>query len=269
MAKSRALPLALLLGAAIAVAPRVVLADCAPVRPATAEEKTIYADGYALFQRVAPPAPAGWEMSDAQKNGALIEVCAGATEKVIEHRFSRSYALKEGMEARQAEAQKKMAAVLQASQATAEANQAKMADIMKRMQALQAKAQELVAAKKYPELEALGKQQEALQQESMKLMNVGAQEAAMNAIDAEARRDTGAQFSLMLNTTSLSTDDFAPVTVGTLRAFRQLVPAEGASPATADLIVVLNPTAQGPKNALHISGDPARAEALLRAAKLQ
>ena len=105
-------------------------------------------------------------MNDQQKNGVLTEVCTAVTEKVIEHGFSRSYTLKKGMEARQAEAQKKMNAIVQNSQATAKANEAKMADIMKRMQALQAKAQALIAAKKYAEIEALSKQQEALQEES-------------------------------------------------------------------------------------------------------
>jgi hypothetical protein len=249
--------------------PHTVFADCAPVRPATADEKKIYADGYALFQRIVPPAPAGWEINDDRKDGVLKEVCAEADKKVIQHRFSRSYTRKEGMEARQAEAAKKIQAVQQDARALAKANEAKMADVMKRMQALQAKAQELMAAKKYAEVETLNKQSEALMQENMKLMNVSAQQTALDAIQVEVTRDIDASFSLMLNVTDLNTGAFSPVTVGTIMALRQLIPAEGSHPASADFMVVMGSAAKGPRNVVLINGDQARAEALLKATKLQ
>lgn len=269
MIKHSPLHLALVLGAAMTVTPRAVFADCAPVRPATDEEKKIYADGYALFQRLAPPTPVGWESNDAQKDGVLKEVCAGVGEKIIRHHFTRSYTLKEGMDARRAEAERKVMAVIRDGQTTSKANEAKIADVMKRMQALQAKAQQLVAAQKYAEIEALSGQIEALTQEHLKLLNVNAQDAAMDAINAEATRDTAASFSRMLNVPDLDTSAFSPVTLGTVKALRQLIPAEGSHPASADLMIVMGPAAKGPRNVVMIHGDPARAEALLRAAKLQ
>lgn len=68
MTRHNVVHLALALGAAFTLTPRIVFADCAPVRPATAEEKKIYADGYALFLRMAPGAPAGWEGNDGQED---------------------------------------------------------------------------------------------------------------------------------------------------------------------------------------------------------
>ena len=75
----------------LASLPVAAAEDCTKFakRPTTAEEKKIYADGYALFLRMAPAAPAGWDSSDAQKSGVLNEVCAPASEKVITHGFQR------------------------------------------------------------------------------------------------------------------------------------------------------------------------------------
>lgn len=267
MMKHASLHLALVLAAAMTATPRIVFADCAPVRPATAEEKKIYADGYALFQRVVPPAPAGWDMNDDTKDGVLKEVCSEVNKKVIQHRFSRSYTAKDVV-ARQAEAVKKIQAVMQESQARAKANEAKLAENTKQMEALQAKMQALIAATKYAEVEALNKQTEALMQERMKLMNVNAQQEAMDAIGAETRRDTGAHFSLMFNVTDVNTSAFSPVTVGTIKALRQVTRPERGNPGSADFMVVMGP-AKGPQNVILISGDQARAEALLKATKFQ
>ena len=142
MTKPRSLVLPVL-GLTLFLAPLPVSAaeDCTrfPKRPATAEEKKIYADGYALFLRMAPAAPAGWDSSDAQKSGTLNEVCAPASEQVITHGFQRSYSQRDGLETRQANAATQAAAVGREVQATAKANEAKLADIKARMQALQVK----------------------------------------------------------------------------------------------------------------------------------
>jgi superfamily II RNA helicase len=206
-------------------------------------------------------------MNDDVKDGVLKEVCAEANKKVLQHRFSRRYALKEGMEARQAEAMKKMQAVMQDSQARVKANEAKIAENMQQMQALQTQMQQLAAAKKYAEMEALGKKSEALMKEREKLANVNAQQEALDAIDAESRRDIAASFQLMLNVTDLDTGGYSPVTVGTVKALRQVIRAERRNPGSADLMVVMGP-ANGPRNVVLISGDLARAEGLLKATKL-
>ncbi len=224
-----------------------------------------------FWPRMAPPAPQGWAASDAQKDGVPKEVCAEPGQKVTGHGFNRSYGRKEGMEARQAEAQTKAAAVAQNSQATMKANAAKLADAQKRMQDLQKKVGDLVAARKYTDVEALSKDSEKIMAEIQQLMNVDATDAAAKSIDAELRHDTGASFSLRIGVTDLDTRGFSPVTIGAIRAFRQLTRAEGSHPETAQLIIVVKPATapKGPQTVVYVDGDPARAEALLKAATLQ
>lgn len=255
----------------LAIAPPPVSAaeDCTrfPKRPATAEEKKIYADGYALFLGMAPAAPAGWDSSDAQKSGVLNEVCAPASEKVISHGFERGYSQREGLDARQANAAAQATAIGRAVQATAKANETKLADITARMQALQVKVQEAVKAQRMQEVEQLMAQTETVMQEYEKALNTSGTQAAAEAIDAEARRDLSASFNVRINVASVDTRGFTSVTVGTRPAFRQLTAAQGGMPAYAQYVVILGGAA-GAQTVVTVGGDPARAEALLKAAKL-
>lgn len=237
-------------------------------RPTTAEEKRIYADGYALFLRMAPPAPAGWDSRDAQTSGVLNQVCAPASETVAFHGFERGYSQREGLEARQADAANRAAGVAREAQATAKANEAKVADIQARMQALQVKVQEAVKAQRMQDVERLMAQSDVLMQEYEKALNTSSTQASSEAIDAEARRDIGASFNVRINVTDLDTRAYTPVTVGATKAFRQLTPAKGGMPASAQFMVILGP-ATGPRTVVSVGGDPSRAEALLKAAKLQ
>lgn len=69
--------------------------------------------------------------------------------------------------------------------------------------------------------------------------------------------------------------DCAPVRPATaeekkiIKALRQVIPAEGSHPGSADFMVVMGAPVKGPRNVVLISGDQARAEALLKASKLQ
>ena len=80
------------------VAEGVALADqsCA-FRAATAEEQKFYADAFAQFQKIAPPAPAGWTATDTippgASNGVAKEVCAAPGKRVFYASFERSYNL--------------------------------------------------------------------------------------------------------------------------------------------------------------------------------
>lgn len=267
--QSKVVRLVVLLGAAVVATPRIASADCAPTRPATAEEQKGYADAFALFQRVAPPAPQGWESHDDPKDGVLKDVCAPSGQRVSQWRFLRGYERREGMVARQAEAQRKMTALMQDGQAKMKANEAKLADIRQKMNALTKKVQALMAAKKYEEVDAVNQEMAALEDEQAKLMNVGDQDAAAKAIEAEAKRDAGATFTLSVGETDLDTRAFTPVTVGDIKAVRQLLENDGNP--WANLVVVLNPpsAAKSGQNVVRIDADPTRAEALLKAAKLR
>ncbi len=263
--------LVLMFGLTAALSPRPVSAadDCTRYspRPATAEERKIYADGYALFLRMAPSAPAGWDSRDGQKSGVLNQVCAPATETIAHHGFQRGYSLREGLEARQTEAANRAAAAGRDAQATAKANQAKVADIQARMQALQVRVQEASKAQRTQEVERLMAQMDPLMQEYEKALNTSGTQAATDAIDAEARRDLSASFNVQINVSAVDTRAYTPVTVGTTRAFRQLIPAQGGNPASVQIVVVIGP-ANAPRTVVTVNGDPARAESLLNAAKL-
>ena len=260
-----------ILGSALSLAqPAALINDCTThaARPTTAAEKKIYADGYALFLRMAPPAPAGWTSSDGQKSGVLNQVCAPASATVSHHGFGRNYSQQDGIEARQADAAARAAKVGRDAQATAKANETKVADIKARMQALQLKMQEAVKAQRMQEAEKLMAQSDALMQEYEKALNTSGTQAASEAVDAEARRDTSATFNVQINVTNIDTRAYTAVTVGTARAFRKLTPAQNGMPASVQFVVILGP-GTGPRTLVTIGGDPARAEALLAAARLQ
>ena len=153
-------------------------------------------------------------------------------------------------------------------QATAKANEAKLADIKARMQALQVKVQEAVKAQRMQEVEQLMAQSDTVMQEFEKALNTSGTQAVVDAIDADARRDLSASFNVGFNVANVDTRAFTAVTVGTTRAFRQLTEAQGGMPASAQFVVVLGGAA-GPRTVVTVGGDPARAEALLKAARLQ
>ena len=91
----------------------------------------------------------------------------------------------------------------------------------------------------------------------------------MKAIDAQAERDTGASFGLSTKT-DVRTDGWTPMSFAEGKAFRQDYNKDNGNPQT-QFMVILNPAA-GPKalkTIVHISGYPARADALLKATKFR
>ena len=269
---SRAVRLGLVVGVAILGVARPASADCAPVRPATAEEKKAHADGFALFLKMAPPAPAGWELHDSAENGELKEVCAGPDFKVLDWSFSRGFTAPESvMQARQDEAVKQTETQGQKAQAQAKANEQRLAVIQQQQEALTKKMVALATATppKVEEAQAINEQIAKLQEEEAKLRGFADSDAAMKTIDAQAKRDTGASFNLSTET-DVRTDGWAPMSFAEGKAFRQDYNDDNGNPET-QIMVILNPAA-GPKalkTVVRISGDPARADALLKATKFR
>jgi hypothetical protein len=113
----------------------------------------------------------------------------------------------------------------------------------------------------------------ALMEANMAAMKAGkpvdyaAFEAATKKIEADARRDTSAQFVFKTGVDTLNVEGFSSVPVPIGRGYRQEVTSGGVP--KQDLIVVLNPAQKSGLKVVQISGDPARVQALLKAATLQ
>lgn len=194
----------------------VSFADCAPVRPATAEEKKIYADGLAMFQRMAPPAPAGWTASDSPRDRTITEVCADAGQRVTRWGFTRQYD-------RNAEEQQKR---------------------------LEVATQKMMALMKTAPIDMTGL------------------EAQTKAIEAEQQKDVLAMFSVVIDEASVDTGAFSPTTVPVGSGYLQAFDESNGNPHV-DLKIVLPPPAGGVgSTVVQFSGDPARVDALHKAAKL-
>jgi hypothetical protein len=262
--KSTVLMTVAILGAA---AP--VFADCVyTVRPANAEEKKIHADGFALFQRIAPPTPAGWQPVDNPKDGDLKEVCAPSAASVTRWGFYRGFDRVEGVQERQAQALDQVRAAAERSKAAMKANEAKLAENQRQFDAVMKKMQTLMVEKKTAGLEALQKEAEQLMKERQKLMGGEGQDGEMKAIDAAVRKDTIASFGMVIGETAVNTDGFKPMAVPVGKGYRR--ESESGGNPQVDIVVVLPPAA-GTKGqtVVRISGDPARADALLKAANFR
>jgi hypothetical protein len=258
----------LLLATCLVATARVASADCtATLRPPTAVEKQAYADGFALFQRMAPPAPAGWEQRDEQKSAVLTEVCANPGEQITRWQFSRGYSRLEGVEQRRAAAARQTEAMVDRATATRKANEAQLVDLKRRIDGVQRRMQALAAAQKIAELEAAGAELGTLLDQQQKLMGLDAMAATMTQVDAAADRDTSASFSVVVGETKVETRAYTPMTVAVGRGYRQDTEKNG-NPLAALLVVLSSPGAGGRITVVRISGDRARAEALLAATRL-
>jgi hypothetical protein len=258
----------LVLAALFVATARVASADCtATLRPPTAVEKTAYADGFALFQRTAPPAPAGWDQHDEPADARLKEVCANPGEQIAQWQFSRRYVRVSDAEQRRAAAAQQTEAMVDRSAATQKANEAQLADVKRRIASLNQKMQALAAAQKFAEMEAAGAELETLLNQQQKLMGLDQMAATMKQADAAADRDTSASFSMAVGETNVETRGYKPMTVAVGKGYRQ--DSEKNGNPLAALLVVLPPGAGGRFTVVRISGDRARADALLAATKLR
>ena len=260
-------PRIFVLAATILIAARVASADCAAtLRPATSAEKKIYADGFALFQRMAPAAPAGWSHNDSPKDNVLTEVCADGP-RITRWGFSRSYSRTGDEQQRLAATHQQVEAVAQRGLATRKANEAKIAEIDKQIDAATKKLQAAMAAKKYDEIEVIYAESEKLMGQKMKLMGVDDQQAAIEEIDSAAARDVSASFSVVVNETHVDPSGFKPMATAVGQGYR--LDSESRGNPRTTFLILLGPAGATGQTAVRIDGDTARAEALLKSATLR
>ena len=105
------------------VAEDVASAQCdVGLRAPTAEEQKFYADAFAQFQKIAPPAPAGWTARDEPSTGVRKEVCAAPGKPYLLASFSRGYNRgAQEVRERQVEAERKAVALAKENQAAMKA----------------------------------------------------------------------------------------------------------------------------------------------------
>src|SRR4051812_39305642 len=129
-------------------AARMASAQCdGPKRPPTTAEAKAYADGFAMFHRIAPQAPAGWTASDDRKDPVITFICESALYNFTRWSFSRTFNRSGAeMQARGEAALKKTEAVRARADERNKAKEAKLAALDRR-QADLAKRVEAAAAK--------------------------------------------------------------------------------------------------------------------------
>lgn len=221
---------ALVLVAHTVVAQGVASACSIGVRPATAEEQRFYADAFAAFQKAAPAAPAGWTATD--------DIHPGASNGVLREVCARP-------------------------------NERVHHALFRRSYKL---AGQEAAARQA----ALERKLAALMQEQQAATNAGkpvnweAFDAAKAKAGAEFERDSSAEFGFSVGHERSISDSFSPVPVPVGKGYRQAY-ARSIGVPHQDLVIVLNPgtPAKSGLKVVTISGDPARVEALLKAATLR
>ncbi|HEX3320751.1 MAG TPA: hypothetical protein VHR84_08620 [Terriglobales bacterium] len=242
-----------------------------PKRAPTAAEAKAYADGFAMFQRVAPKAPAGWTATDSRTEPVVTFICESALYNFTTWSFSRTFNRSQAeMQARGDAALKKTEAVRARAEARNKSKEAKIADLDRRQADLAKRVEAAATAQNFAALAAISEESNKLAAEREALMTDSAAETEMTAIDSEVTRDQTAQFTLTYGATEVATSDAykrMPSAVG--KGYRQDYQESNGNPHT-DLVVVLPPIAGAPgQPVVRINGDPARADALLKETKLR
>ena len=124
--------------------------------------------------------------------------------------------------------------------------------------------------KNYTALGAISEESDKLAAEREALMTDSAAEAEMSAIGTEVSRDETAQFTMIYGETDVTMSSaFKPMGSAVGKGYRQDYQDKDGNPQ-ADLVVVLPPVAHAPGQVVvRISGDPARADALLKGTPLR
>lgn len=228
----------------------------------TVAELKVCSDGYALFQRMAPPTPTNWAAEDEPVYDPTH------SQRWV---FVRYFRLGQAeMDARRAVATRKMQALMAKGEARDKANAAKLADIERRQAGLAKQIDTAVAQNNYAALAALTTETEKLTAEHVALSTDSSLDAEQKAIGAELDRDSFATYELIYGATDTSMiSDFKPMASAVGRAYRREYEDQSGNPH-ADLVVVL-PLAPGTSRytIVQTSGDPARAQALLNGTKLR
>ena len=253
-------------------AAHMATAQCdGPKRPPTAAEAKAYADGFALFQRIAPQAPDGWTASDDRKEPVITFICDSPLYNFTRWSFSRTFNLSAAqMQARGDAALKKTEAVRARADAREKAKDAKLADLDRRQADLAKRAEAAAGQQNIAAFAAISEESNKLAAEREALMTDSVAEAEMTAIGAEVSRDETAQFTLIYGETDVAmSSGYKPMATAVGNGYRQDYQEPNGNPHT-ELVVVLPPVAGVPgRTVVRINGDPARADALLKATKLR
>ena len=266
MYKSKLAPLAVGLAMLLSIVHPEARADgdCT-VRAATAAEQRSYSEAYALFLRVAPKAPDGWAATDNPRTDTVPALCSGPGAAPMRRHFSRSFHLESGQQERQDKAMQAYGAQMKDQQAKAAANQAESARIDAQIAVLMSKAQKAGAAQKIAEVEAVNLEMDALMKRKTALMGYDDAAAQAARIEAEASRDTEAQFSLRFEAPRGASRTGQPYKAAAGKAFLNAYEVKGNP--THDVRVYFDGTAQ--PATVQVVGDPARVRDLLDATDLK
>ena len=253
-------------------AARMATAQCDGLkRPPTTAEAKAYADGFALFQRIAPQAPAGWTATDSREEPVITFICDSPLYNFTRWSFSRTFNRSAAqMQARGDAALKKMEAVRARADAREKAKEAKLADLDRRQADLAKRAEAAAGQQNIAAFAAISEESNKLAAEREALMTDSVAEAEMTAIDAEMTRDETAQFTLIYGETDVAMSSaYKPMASAVGNGYRQDYQEPNGNPHT-ELVVVLPPVAGVPgRTVVRINGDPARADALLKATQLR
>ena len=173
------------------------------------------------------------------------------------------------MQARGDSALKKTEDVRARADARNKAKEAKLADLERRQEDVAKRIEAAVNAQNVAALTALSEENNKLAAEREALMSDSAAETEMTAIDAEVTRDQTAQFTMIYGETKVAMSSaYKPMASAVGKGYRQDYEEKNGNPF-ADLLVVLPPVAGAPgQTVVHVTGDPARADALLKGMKL-
>jgi Tol biopolymer transport system component len=205
-------------------AARMATAQCdGPKRPPTAAEAKAYADGFALFQRIAPKAPAGWTATDSRTEPVITFICASPLYNFTHWSFSRTFNRSQTeMQARGDAALKKTEAVMARADARNKAKETKLADLDRRQADLAKRIETAAGQQNFAALAAISEESNKLAAEREALMTDSVAETEMTAIDAEVTRDQTAQFTMSYGETDVAmSNPFKPMASAVGKGFRQ------------------------------------------------
>lgn len=240
-------------------------------RDPTAAEAKAYHDGYALFQRMAPPTPASWTAEDSHLKDHITWVCVTRLLDYQRWHFTRTFKLGQGqVDARAAVMMKKTQALMAKREARGKANAAKLADIERRQAQLAKRTEAAVAQNNFAALSAISTENDKLAAEREALSTDSSLDAEQKAIGAEFDRDNIATYELIFGATDARmSSDFKPMASAVGKGYRQDYEDKSGNPY-ATLAVVLPPVPGASRQTIvQTSGDPARAQALLNDTKLR
>lgn len=274
MACSHRVPIILIAGAALLSVNGLALAQhgCDKgARDPTAAEATAYRDGYALFQRMAPPTPTTWTAEDSHTEDHITWVCVDAFLNYQRWHFSRTFKLGQAeVDARAAVAMTKTQAAMARHEARLKANAAKLADIERRQGDLAKRIEAATAQNNFAALATISAENDKLTAEREALSVDASFDAEMNQIGAELERDNIATYELIFGETSVNvSSDFKPMASPVGKGYRRESKDKNGN-LYATLMVVLPPVpGESRQTVVQTSGDPARAQSLLTGTKLR